>query len=179
MYLLQNSKYLWFLSSKRKTTFYYSDYALGMAKDLRNYVVIWTVSSCEVEKLSAKGINLFSLVNNLQQTIYYTALYKQFIIKAHYDSAFETFMTEILVIIIAPPVNLFISGLTLWPWQAANHRNSSAHQFLREILWWHISICQHCLSLIYHALPQHYAKYCTFHANNWGTYFDRTGTADF
>lgn len=40
-------------------------------------------------------------------------------------------------------------------------------------------IQQHCVSLIYQALSQHYAKYCTFNANNWGTYFDKTETADF
>lgn len=85
-------------------------------------------SSSEVEKRSAKGINLFSLVNNFQQTVYYTTLL--------YYCAFETFMTEILVIIIVPPVNLFINSLTLWPWQATDYRNSSAHQFLREIPWW-------------------------------------------
>lgn len=63
-----------------------------MAEDLRNHVVIQTASSSEVKKLSAKGINLFSLVNNFQQTIYYTTLL--------YYCAFEIFMTEILVIII-------------------------------------------------------------------------------
>lgn len=80
----------------------------------------------EVEKLSAEGINLFSLVNNFQQTVYYTTV--------PYCCAFETFMTEILVIFIAPPVNLF--SLTLWPWQATDYNKSSAHQFLREIPRW-------------------------------------------
>lgn len=75
--------------------------------DLRNYVVIQTASSSEVEKLSAKRINLLRSVNNFQQTIYCTTL--------PYYCAFETFKTQILVIIIVPPVNLFINGLTLWP----------------------------------------------------------------
>lgn len=79
-------------------------------------------------KIECKGINLFSLANNFQQMIYYTAL--------PCYCAFEIFMTEILVIIPVPPVNLFINGLTLWPWQATDSRNSSGHQFLRETPWW-------------------------------------------
>lgn len=99
-----------------------------MAKDLRNDVVIQTASSSEVEKFSAKEINLFSLASNFQQTIYYTAL--------PCFCAFEIFITEILVTIPVPPVNLFINGFTLWPWQATDSRNSSGHQFLRETPWW-------------------------------------------